>query len=73
METDKKYQKLISRIAANIKRVRESKGLTQEEMTKFGFNYRHYQKVESGRHSINLYTLYRLAEHFDVEIQAFFK
>ena len=38
-----------------IRKLRTKKGLTQEDMTRFGFNYRHYQKLESGAHSFSLY------------------
>jgi len=47
-------------------------GLTQEDMIEFGFNYRHYQKIESGAYSMNLYTLWRLSVAFEVSIDIFF-
>ena len=70
---DRKYDKLLQKIAENVTRVRKSKGLTQEGMADYGFSYRHFQRVESGKHSPNLYTLYRLAEAFKVDIRDFFK
>ncbi len=73
MEPDKKYNALISKIAKNIKKQRLIKGLTQEEMVDYGFNYRHYQKIESGNYSFNLYTLFRLSQAFKVNIDLFFK
>jgi transcriptional regulator with XRE-family HTH domain len=69
----KSYEHFLEKIAHNIIRVRKSKGLTQEGMVEFGFSYRHYQKVESGRHSLNLFTLFRLAQTFKVDIKEFFK
>jgi transcriptional regulator with XRE-family HTH domain len=71
--TNKGYEILLKRIAGNIKRIRKQKGLTQEQMHPLGFNYRHYQKIESGQHSFNLFTLYRLADAFNVRIGEFFK
>lgn len=71
-EHDKKYDLLLQRVATNLKTIRVSRGLTQEEMTDFGFNYRHYQRLESGQHSITLHTLYRLAVALKVEITDFF-
>jgi transcriptional regulator with XRE-family HTH domain len=73
MDHDKKYDKLVERVAHNIARVRKSRGLTQEDMANFGFSYRHYQRVESGKHSPNLFTLFRLAASFKVDIADFFK
>jgi transcriptional regulator with XRE-family HTH domain len=73
MSHGRAYEKLIRRIAANIKAVRETKGLTQEEMGSKGFSYRHYQRIESGRHSFNLFTLFRLAQAFDVQLKRFFQ
>jgi DNA-binding XRE family transcriptional regulator len=73
VEVDKKYQKFISKVASNIRKAREARELTQEDMTKFGFNYRHYQKIESGRYSFNLYTLFRLSELFKTDIKEFFE
>lgn len=73
MESDKKYQKLITRIASNVRKARLRRKLTQENMTEFGFNYRHYQKIESGKYSFTLHTLNRLAIIFRVDIKEFFE
>ena len=73
MEHGKKYEQLVARIAKNVKKVREKKAITQEEMVDYGFSYRHYQRIESGKHSFNLYTLYRLSEAFDVDVREFLK
>ena len=69
---DPKYKKLLMRISKNIKKARIAHGLTQEEMTQKGFNYRHYQKLESGTYSFTLHTLQRLALALNVEIKTFF-
>jgi transcriptional regulator with XRE-family HTH domain len=70
---DRNYAKLLGRIAGHIKRLRKKRGLTQEEIIDYGFNYRFYQKVESGAYSFNLYTLHRLSIAFKVPIQDFFR
>lgn len=63
------YNRLLVRVSANIRRLRKDLGLTQEEMSaKGGFNYRFYQKLESGKYSPNLYTLFRLAKTFRVKV-----
>lgn len=73
METDKKYQKLLERVAENVSKIRETKGLVQEDMVRFGYSYRHYQRIESGKHSPNLFTLHRLSLTFKVDIKDFFR
>ena len=62
------YDKLLQKLALNIKKYRNKFGWTQEEMTTFGFNYRYYQKLESGRHSPSLYTLYKLSKVFRIKL-----
>ena len=69
---DKDYERLLKLISTNVKRIRKANRLTQEDMIQFGFNYRHYQKLESGVYSFNLYTLQRLARAFKVHVREFF-
>ena len=64
--TEKDLKLALETIAANAKHFRQLKGLTQEDMADFGFDYRFYQRVESGKHSMSLYTVVRLASAFDV-------
>lgn len=64
----KSYPDALRLFARNIKKYRTAKGLTQEDMVDLGFNYRFYQRLESGRHSPNLQTLFRLSEAFAVPI-----
>ena len=73
MDQDQNYDLLLKRIAKNIKKARKQKGLTQENMMDYGFNYRHYQKIESGSYSMNLYTLHRLSTIFNVSIRNLLK
>jgi DNA-binding XRE family transcriptional regulator len=72
MENNANYLKLVKSIALRIRRLRQDLGLTQEDMAEYGFNYRHYQKLESGTYSPNLRTLYRLAKVFGVPVRDLF-
>ncbi|MBI4412672.1 MAG: helix-turn-helix transcriptional regulator [Deltaproteobacteria bacterium] len=60
--------KIIRRVGAEIRRIRLSKGKTLEDMQEYGFSPAHFQKIESGRKSVNFYTLYRLAKAFKVKL-----
>jgi len=63
------FNALVSVVANNVRRIRKKKGLTQEEVSSLaGFNYRFYQKIESGKYSPNLYTLFRLAKQLQVKL-----
>lgn len=70
---EKKYDKLLINIAANIKRVRKSRGLSQRDMETYGFDLRNYQRLEAGDHSPSLYTVHKLAVALRVDIAEFFK
>ncbi len=72
-EIDAKTWKLVKKIAKNIKTIRKSNGLTQEDMDELGFNPRWFQRLESGTHIPTIPTLDRLARVFKVEITAFFE
>ena len=73
MGFDKEYANLLKVISSNLKKQRLKRGLTQEMMTDYGYNYRYYQKLESGNYSLSLKTLYKLSLTFDVPISTFFK
>ncbi|RYZ77783.1 MAG: XRE family transcriptional regulator [Proteobacteria bacterium] len=69
---DARYWKLMKRVAANIKRVRSERRLTQEDMLSLGFERRWFQRIESGTYSVSLPTLDRLARAFKVDVSEFF-
>lgn len=73
MDRNAEFNKLLKRVASNIQRFRTSAGLTQMDMVDHGFNYRHYQRLESGESGYNLQTLFRLSKVFKVKISAFFE
>lgn len=68
MKKPRSYEQLLMQIANNIRLCRKRKGLTQEDMANLGFNYRFYQKIESGLYSPNLKTLYRISQALGVSI-----
>lgn len=72
-ELDENYWELMNRVANNIRKIRHSKGLTQEDLHSFGFERRWYQRIESGTYSVSLPTLDRVARAFDVDISEFFE
>ncbi|WP_185903043.1 helix-turn-helix domain-containing protein [Bacteriovorax stolpii] len=72
-ELDENYWKLVRRVATNIRKVRLSKGLTQEDLHTLGLERRWYQRIESGTYSVSLPTLDRVSRAFGVDISEFFK
>ena len=68
MKSEKDYGLLLRTLAQKIQFLRKERGVTQEKMADFGFNYRHYQKIESGTYSPSLRTLHRVAQALGVKI-----
>jgi len=54
--------KLSILIGNRIKELRKRKGLKQEDMEKFGINYKYFQKIEGGRANVTLQTLEKIAK-----------
>ena len=67
------YDFVLKQVAKNIQNHRKKSRITQEGMEAHGFNYKHYQKLEGGKHSMSFYTLYRLAKIFKTDIASFLK
>jgi len=62
MTLEKEYQKFLEHLASNIRKQRNKRNLTQEEMAEqLRLNYRYYQKLESGSYSPRLHTLFKLS------------
>jgi len=72
-ELDGRYWKLMRRVALNIRRVRENKKFTQEDMMALGIERRWFQRIESGEYSVSLPTLDRVSRALKVDISEFFK
>lgn len=71
MDRNAEFEKFLKNISKNIKRYRKKAGLTQMDMVDHGFNYRHYQRLESGDSGYNLQTLFRLSKVFKVKVSSF--
>ena len=71
MDRNAEFDKFLKRVANNIKTYRQKAGLTQMDMVDHGFNYRHYQRLESGETGYNLQTLFRLSKVFKIPVAAF--
>jgi len=52
-------------LGERVKRLRKTKGLTQEDMIGYGFSARHWQQIEAGR-PITIRTLLRICDTFGV-------
>jgi transcriptional regulator with XRE-family HTH domain len=72
-DTEKNYNRLLKKLAKNIKDTRTKKKIRQADMIEFGFSERFIQKVESGKYSPNLYTVHRIAEALEISFYELFK
>src|SRR5213592_4569262 len=56
-------------VGERIRRLRKERGWTQDEISRrFGFNYKHYQRIEQGQQNLELATLNKLATAFEIPI-----
>jgi len=60
-------EKFFRALGQRVKKVRERKGYTQEDMIGFGFSARHWQQIEAGR-PITVTTLLRICDTFSVAV-----
>lgn len=70
---DKDTTDVLLKLARNIKEQRLSKGLKQTDMSQYGFGYRWYQRLESGRHVPTLPTLIKLSRALGIELSDLFR
>ncbi len=61
--TDERLMKLVGQ---RVRQLRLARGLKQEDMCKWGFEYKYYQRIEYGQKNLSLKTLNRLAMAFGV-------
>lgn len=73
VEMEKEFGRILQRVAFNTRNLRKMQNLTQEDMTEHGFELRHYQRIESGKYSMSLHSIVRLASVFNVDVSEFFK
>ncbi len=64
---DRELQDFLRLLGTRIRTARKLCGLTQEGMSEFGFNLRHFQKVEAGKANLTLGMLCRLARAFELQ------
>lgn len=53
-------------VGERARQLRTEKGLRQEDMCQFGFEYKYYQRIEYGEKNLTLKTLNKLAKAFDI-------
>ena len=60
-------EKFFRALGRRIRKLRERKGYSQEDMISFGFSARHWQQIEAGR-PITVRTLLRICDVFKVSM-----
>jgi transcriptional regulator with XRE-family HTH domain len=66
-------ERLMRMVGKRVKELRLERGLKQEEMCQFGFEYKYYQRIEYGQKNLSLKTLSRLAKAFGVGVEELFR
>jgi transcriptional regulator with XRE-family HTH domain len=61
--TDERFLKLVGK---RVRELRLARGLKQEDMCRFGFEYKYYQRIEYGQKNLSLKTLNKLSKAFGV-------
>lgn len=69
------YEGIVERVAANVRRLRETRGWTQEDAAHrcAGLHVTLYRTVEGGRTNITATTLARLCAGFEVDVKELFE
>ena len=65
--------RLLKLVGKRIRQLRIERGFTQEQMTRFGMDYKYYQRIEYGEKNLSLRTLYKIAKAFDMTISELVK
>ena len=66
-------KKIQNEIGRRLKRLRQEKGLTQEDLAfEIKISRDHLSNIENGKYPINIKNLYKFAEYFEVEMKYFF-
>jgi len=69
MRDDPRFQMLQAELGARLRRYRTDRGWTQEYAAeRSGLATRHLQKLEAGELNVTLYTLYRVASAYEVQL-----
>jgi transcriptional regulator with XRE-family HTH domain len=67
MRTALNQMRFFLRLGKRIRKLREKRGLSQEDMISYGFSARHWQQIEAGR-PITVSTLLRVCAAFGASI-----
>lgn len=71
-EQDKLRKQFTRKLALHLRRVREEKGLTQEDLAfKAGVNTAYYSHLERGVYSPTMFVIWRLAQALEVDLASF--
>jgi len=68
--TDKRLMELLGK---RVRQLRIERRLKQEEMCRFGFDYKYYQRIEYGEKNLTLKSLNKLAKAFGVPMSELFR
>jgi len=60
--------RLLKLVGKRIRQLRLERGFTQEQMTRFGLDYKYYQRIEYGQKNLSLRTLHKIARAFETSI-----
>jgi transcriptional regulator with XRE-family HTH domain len=67
-------QKLLYVFGTNLKKIREKKNLSQEQLAyEVGFSRSYYTEVETGKRNISLLNIIRIAAHLQIELDELIK
>lgn len=70
----KDFRRLQQKLCQKIKKLREDRGYTQEDMAEFGLSLRQYQRMEQDATSIvSLWQLYKLSRAFNISLSELLK
>ena len=66
-------KKIQNELGRKLKSLRIDKGLTQEQLAfEVDISRDHLSNIELGKHPVNIKTLYKLAQFFEVDMKYFF-
>ena len=66
-------RKIQNELGRKLKALRIDKGLTQEQLAfEVDISRDHLSNIELGKHPVNIKTLYKLAQFFEVDMKYFF-
>jgi transcriptional regulator with XRE-family HTH domain len=66
---DEEKKQLRARIGSKIATLRESAGMTQEQLAvRAGLQPTHVDRIETGKYNVTLETLQTIAEQFDMKV-----